>query len=170
MNIFNLYDDVLFIIFSKLDLKNINNLLRTSKEFLNKKEDFKKYINRRFKKRRQLQNWTLPDNYISPTYERYLREKLKYNDPVNQARFLLWKKAIKLGHLDVVKYMHENPKSLIVNPKWWEISFSIMRGQLEIIKYLIREKIQYPHEKMMRLARTFSNIDIIEFLKLQNNH
>ena len=55
MNIFNLYDDVLFIIFSKLDLKNINNLLRTSKEFLNKKEDFRRYINRRFPKIRQLQ-------------------------------------------------------------------------------------------------------------------
>ena len=44
-----------------------------------------------------------------------------------------------------------------------------MRGQLEIIKYLIHEKIQYHHEKMMRLARAFSNVDIIEFLKLQNN-
>ncbi len=159
MNISNLYNDLFFIIFGKLNLSEINNLLRTSKQFINKKEDFKKYIDRRFPKRTQLQNWTcfesainlghfciikhLRKEYISwfqgwlnvsmnarnVSIHPHIRNSIFYRRNLEIYALDL---ASYFGHLDIVKYFHYLGGRCTVRA----MDLAAKKGHLHVVKWL----------------------------------
>ncbi len=147
MNISNLFDDCFFIIFDKLHLSEINNLLRTSKQFVNRKNIFGKYINKHYPKRRKLEDF-------------FVRG-------MNGVQTHLMDNAFKLGHLPVVKYLHEE-KGIKFSP---DVMFhAVMNNHLKLIKYLRKNKYYYCPLEMINHAGQYGHFYIIKyFYELHKN-
>ncbi len=155
----NIVNDCFKIIFNELELISINNLLITSKDFVNKKENFKKYIELRFPKRLALMDW-VPKIHEFDMHFKEQQDELMYN-------------AIKLGHLNIIKYIFREKSNKLLscyNPNHHMMNIAIINGQLKIVKYFYKKGIRYCYENMINDAGENFHLNIIEYLYSMATH